>query len=153
MKFQSLARLASLAEQRRTLRTIRRLERLSVLGDGGDQSVDRPVSYRVGLGVTTGGGVKDDSVSLKALGTGIIFGRRIGVSFLDNEVNLDLFKAFKDPSPRNRWQKPHLSRKWKHASERSWPSPRIRLRHLQVRRDGLQLGAGNGPKVWHGISH
>ena len=71
--------------------------RLSVLGDGGDQSVDRPVSYRVGLGVTTGGGVKDDSVSLKALGTGIIFGRRIGVSFLDNEVNLDLFKAFKRP--------------------------------------------------------
>lgn len=39
--------------------------------------------------------MKDDSVSLKALGTGIIFGRRIGISFLDTEVGIDLAKAFK----------------------------------------------------------
>jgi hypothetical protein len=75
--------------------------RLTMLGDTGETATqdDRAVTYRVGLGVTSGGGIKDDSVSLKALGTGVIVGRRIGVSIADTEISVDLFKAFKKKTP------------------------------------------------------
>lgn len=46
-----------------------------------------------GLGISTGAGIKDDSVALKVLGCGITLGRKISMSFLDSEVGLDLGKA------------------------------------------------------------
>ena len=46
----------------------------------------------LGLGMTSVAGIKDDSLKLKALGTGFTFGRKVGVSIFDNEVSLDLGK-------------------------------------------------------------
>ena len=57
------------------------------------------LNYRAGLGVTSGGGIKDDSISIKALGMGFSFGRRMGLSFLDSEVDLDLLKGAKSMVP------------------------------------------------------
>ena len=39
------------------------------------------------------GAIKDNSVSLKAMGLGVTLGQRIGVSFMDKEVGVDLAKA------------------------------------------------------------
>ena len=68
-------------------------------GDGGvmttangDVPTDSAVSYRVGLGVTSGGGIKDDSATVKILGTGITVGRRVGLSFFDTEIGIDVYK-------------------------------------------------------------
>jgi len=61
---------------------------------GAHGGTDRALSYRVGVGVTSGGGIKDDSLSVKALGTGLTIGRRIGLSFLDTEIGIDVYKLF-----------------------------------------------------------
>ena len=57
------------------------------------------MDVNIGLGVSTGGGVKDDSFSIKALGTGFTIGRKLGLSFLDNEIALDLGKLFATNMP------------------------------------------------------
>jgi len=44
------------------------------------------VDLNVGAGVSTGGGLKDDSVSVKLLGCGVVVGRRIGISLFDNSI-------------------------------------------------------------------
>ena len=44
------------------------------------------VDLNVGAGVSTGGGLKDDSVSVKVLGCGLVVGRRIGISLFDNSI-------------------------------------------------------------------
>lgn len=44
--------------------------------------------------MSTGGGIKDDSVSLKLAGTGFQVGRKIGVSVAGSQVSLDLGKMF-----------------------------------------------------------
>ena len=50
------------------------------------------LEVNVGLGISTGAGVKDDSLSVKLCGTGFTLGRKVGFSLLDNEVALDLGK-------------------------------------------------------------
>ena len=50
------------------------------------------LEVNVGLGISTGAGVKDDSLSFKICGTGFTLGRKVGLSLLDNEVVLDLGK-------------------------------------------------------------
>ena len=37
------------------------------------------VDFKAGLGITTGAGIKDDSISVKVLGIGMIFGRKCGI--------------------------------------------------------------------------
>ena len=44
------------------------------------------VDLNVGAAVSTGGGLKDDSVSVKLLGCGVVVGRRIGISLFDNSI-------------------------------------------------------------------
>ena len=58
---------------------------------------DGVVSYHVGAGVSTGAGIKDDSLTAKFEGCGIQVGRKLGVSVFDNEVSVDLGKLVKDP--------------------------------------------------------
>ena len=50
--------------------------------------------YHVGAGVGTGGGIKDDSLSLKVAGTGVQVGRKVGVSLFGTEVSYDFGKLF-----------------------------------------------------------
>lgn len=52
------------------------------------------LDVNVGLGVSTGAGMKDDSLMVKALGTGFTVGRKVGLSFLDNEISVDLGKLW-----------------------------------------------------------
>ena len=54
------------------------------------------VNYHLGVGVSTGLGIKDDSLSLKVAGCGFQFGRKIGVSIFDNELAADIGKAGKE---------------------------------------------------------
>ena len=51
------------------------------------------VDFNVGAGLSTGGGIKDDSISIKLLGCGIIFGRKMGMSFFDNSIAVDFGKV------------------------------------------------------------
>ena len=44
------------------------------------------IDLNVGAGVSTGGGIKDDSVSVKLLGCGVVVGRKIGISLFDNSI-------------------------------------------------------------------
>ena len=57
---------------------------------GGDVSV---FNWHVGAGVSTGAGIKDDSVSVKVAGCGFQFGRKVGVSAFDNELAIDFGKC------------------------------------------------------------
>lgn len=57
---------------------------------GGDVSV---FNFHLGAGVSTGGGIKDDSLSLKLAGCGVQVGRKIGISAFDNEIGVDLGKC------------------------------------------------------------
>mmetsp|Transcript_76107 Transcript_76107/g.183924 ORF Transcript_76107/g.183924 Transcript_76107/m.183924 type:complete len:262 (-) Transcript_76107:12-797(-) len=50
------------------------------------------IDLNVGAGVSTGGGIKDDSVSVKLLGCGVVVGRKIGISLFDNSIVFDLGK-------------------------------------------------------------
>ena len=47
-------------------------------------------SYSFGLGINSSIGRRDGTFDLKALGCGMKVGRTIGVSFLDNELSVDL---------------------------------------------------------------
>lgn len=58
---------------------------------GGDVSL---FNWHLGAGVSTGGGIKDDSVSVKVAGCGFQFGRKVGVSAFDNELAIDFGKLF-----------------------------------------------------------
>lgn len=57
---------------------------------GGNVSV---FDYHLGAGVSTGAGIKDDSVSVKVAGCGVQVGRKVGISAFDNEVAVDLGKC------------------------------------------------------------
>lgn len=50
--------------------------------------------FNLGAGVSTGGGIKDDSLNAKFLGTGITVGRKVGISVFDNEISIDFGKLF-----------------------------------------------------------
>ena len=60
---------------------------------GGEVSV---FNYHLGMGVSTGGGIKDDSLSMKVAGCGVQFGRKIGFSVFDNEVGVDVGKIVQE---------------------------------------------------------
>ena len=47
----------------------------------------------VGAGVSTGAGIKDDSLNLKLAGCGVKVGRKVGVSVFDNEIGVDFGKC------------------------------------------------------------
>ena len=51
-----------------------------------------PVDLNLGVGVSTGAGIKDDSVNVKVAGCGVTVGRKIGVSVFDNSISFDLGK-------------------------------------------------------------
>ena len=53
-----------------------------------------PISYHVGAGVSTGAGIKDDSVTVKVAGMGVQVGRKVGLSVFDNSFSIDLAKLF-----------------------------------------------------------
>lgn len=53
-----------------------------------------PLSYHAGVGVGTGAGIKDDSVTVKVAGCGVQVGRKVGVSVLGNSVGVDFGKVF-----------------------------------------------------------
>jgi len=46
-------------------------------------------SSTVGVGVSTGAGIKDGSASVKVAGCGVTIGRKVGVSFLSTSVGID----------------------------------------------------------------
>ena len=58
---------------------------------GGEVSV---FNWHLGAGVSTGGGIKDDSVSMKVAGCGVQIGRKVGISVFDNELAIDFGKLF-----------------------------------------------------------
>ena len=51
-----------------------------------------PFEANLGIGVSTGAGIKDDSLDVKAVGCGFTIGRKIGISVLDNNISIDLGK-------------------------------------------------------------
>ena len=58
--------------------------------DNDDEGASAIGGYTIGAGITTGAGIKDDSVSVKALGCGLSVGRKMSISLFDNEVSVDL---------------------------------------------------------------
>ena len=53
-----------------------------------------PFHLKGGLGVDTGGGFKDDSVTAEVLGCGVTLGRKVGLSFLGSGVEFDFASFF-----------------------------------------------------------
>ena len=53
------------------------------------------VDANLGLGVSSGIGIKDDSLDAKLAGCGVTVGRKIGVSVFDNSFSIDLGKLGK----------------------------------------------------------
>ena len=51
-------------------------------------------SLSLGLGLSTGGGIKDDSLTFKVLGTGLTVGRKLALSVHDVEFGVDFGKLF-----------------------------------------------------------
>jgi hypothetical protein len=49
---------------------------------------------KLGLSASTGVGVRDDSVEVKALGTGITLGRKVGISVLGSSFGIDFGRLF-----------------------------------------------------------
>ena len=72
----------------------------SAAGVGVDASVnlvDMKASVfdgKIGLSAKTGVGVKDDSVEVKAFGTGITLGRKVGISVLGTSFGIDFGRLF-----------------------------------------------------------
>ena len=63
-------------------------------GDGKGADTSSAVQVKLGLGINTGAGIKDNSVGFKALGCGLQLGQRTGISIFDNEVVVDFGKLF-----------------------------------------------------------
>lgn len=53
-----------------------------------------PFTANLGLGADTDVGIKDESVSVHYLGTGVTLGSTIGISVFGSGISLDLKKAF-----------------------------------------------------------
>ena len=58
---------------------------------GGDVG---PFHFKLGVGLSTVVGVKDDSFQFKVGGVGIQVGRKMGFSVFDNEVGFDIKNFF-----------------------------------------------------------
>ena len=71
------------------------------------------VGYQTGAGLSTGAGIKNESVNLKLFGTGISLGRNMGISFLGSEVKADLINSARklslDQRSRTRKSAKHLT--------------------------------------------
>lgn len=62
-------------------------------GEEGTEWVDDgPVQVKLGLGLNTGAGVKDNSLQAKVLGCGLSLGQKVGISLFDNEISIDFGK-------------------------------------------------------------
>ena len=48
----------------------------------------------LGVGLDTGGGIKDDSLEVKALGCGVTVGRKVGISVFGASFGIDFGKLF-----------------------------------------------------------
>lgn len=59
---------------------------------GGSVSI---FDFNLGAGVSTGAGIKDDSISVKVAGVGGSVGRKISISVLDNSFGIDLYRMGK----------------------------------------------------------
>lgn len=57
---------------------------------GGSASI---FDFNLGVGLSTGVGLKDESVELKVAGTGVTVGRKISISVLDNSFGIDLVRT------------------------------------------------------------
>ena len=72
----------------------------SAAGAGVDLSVNlvdmkaSAFDCKLGLSASTGVGVKDDSIKVEALGTGITLGRKVGISVLGNSFGIDFGRFF-----------------------------------------------------------
>ena len=53
---------------------------------------DGPVQVKLGLGLNTGAGVKDNSLQAKLLGCGLSLRQKVGISLFDNEISIDFGK-------------------------------------------------------------
>ena len=58
---------------------------------GGKASI---FDLHLGAGVSTGAGVKDDSVNVKVAGCGVKVGRKLAISVFDNEFGVDFGRLF-----------------------------------------------------------
>lgn len=58
---------------------------------GGSVSI---FDLQIGVGIDSGAGIKDDSITLKIAGTGIQVGRKISVSVLGSSFGADLGRLF-----------------------------------------------------------
>ena len=72
----------------------------SAAGVGVDASVNlvdmkaSAFDCKIGLSASTGGGIRDDSVEVKALGTGITLGRKVGISVAGTSFGIDFGRFF-----------------------------------------------------------
>lgn len=57
---------------------------------GGEASI---FDFNLGVGLSTGIGLKEGSVEIKVAGTGVTFGRKISISVLDNSFGIDLART------------------------------------------------------------
>lgn len=57
---------------------------------GGSVSI---FDFNLGAGLSTGGGIKDESIQLKVAGTGISVGRKMSISVLDNSFGIDVVRT------------------------------------------------------------
>ncbi|KAJ7112713.1 hypothetical protein C8R44DRAFT_932637, partial [Mycena epipterygia] len=48
----------------------------------------------LGIGVSTGAGIRDDSIDLKAMGCGFTIGKRVGISFLGSSFEINFGRFF-----------------------------------------------------------
>ena len=115
-----------------------------VLAQGGGDAEDRnAMQYTLGVGVTTGAGIKDDSASIKVLGCGLTLGRKISVSFLDSEIGVDLGKVNKDRKERQQhlWWEAAAETKSAGASSSNMPLPKARsAAHAEQKGDTPDTG-------------
>ena len=63
-------------------------------GDDTGPSDSGPLEVSFGLGINTGAGVRDGSLGVKLAGTGMQIGRKVGISFFDNEISIDFSKLW-----------------------------------------------------------
>lgn len=57
---------------------------------GGSASI---FDFNLGAGLSTGAGLKDESIELKLAGTGVTVGRKISISVFDNSFGIDLVRS------------------------------------------------------------